>query len=225
MITVKIVYFAYLMPNQWRPIVEEQLTSLSNLPLYEMAKNIQMSLIYDQESDYHELCHLLKEKWPKITIGQLHHTNTFEFPGILNLYTIDATGSDDEDTVLLYFHSKGMTSNLPNIRKNLFDITIKNYQEYLNAFENDSELDIAGYCPHVNGFIYFNFFWIRSSYIRKWCPLPVPNEDRFIWEVWFGKDYSTKKTQIQTWSPVLGYHQVDNKWDNTWQTLFGYINR
>jgi hypothetical protein len=225
---IKIVYFAYLVPNRWQSIVEEQLNQLAELPLYQIAKDIQMSIIYEKEKDYHDLCKLLKEKWPKVVLGQVHHENTFEYPGILNLYTIDATGKNDENTILLYFHSKGMTSNLPNIRKNLFEITIANYQEYLNAFENDSNIDIAGYAPHVNGFIYFNFFWIRSSYIHKWCPLPIPNKDRFIWEIWFGEDYSNKKKQTQqsvcTWSPVLGYDKLENKSDETWKMIFNYIN-
>jgi hypothetical protein len=214
-------------PNKWRPIIEEQLSQLSQLPLYDFAETIQMTVIADRESDYHELQDLLKEKWPKVSIGYITGQNTYEYPGIAQLYL--ATGTDPDDTLLLYFHSKGMTSNEHNTRKNLFDITIANYQEYLDAFEQDPELDIAGYAPHVNGFIYFNFFWIRAKYIQKWCPFPKPNPDRFIWEIWFGSDYSTKikltGQPIRTWSPVLGYDQISNKYDSLWQSIFGYITR
>lgn len=227
-----IVYHVYLVPNKWRPIVEEQLSQLAKLPLYDLADKIQMTVIIDQEKDYYELKGLLEEKWPKVVIAQISTLNTYEFSGIRQLYIVSDNKEDakSDDTILLYFHSKGMTSNEHNTRKNLFDITIKNYQEYLDAFEQDPTLDIAGYAPHVNGFIYFNFFWIRAKYIHTWCPWSERSStDRFIWEVWFGSDYSTKTKKtgqpIRTWSPVLGHDQISNKHDELWQSIFDYITR
>jgi len=46
-LTIKIVYFAYLVPNRWYWIVKEQLDALKNLDLYEMAANIYFNVISD----------------------------------------------------------------------------------------------------------------------------------------------------------------------------------
>ena len=42
---IKIVYFAYLIPNRWETIVKEQLNSLYNTKLYNDAVNIYISNI------------------------------------------------------------------------------------------------------------------------------------------------------------------------------------
>lgn len=224
---VKIVYFAYLVPDKWRPIVEEQLDALTQCGLYTRADEIQMSCCFDHMKDYQELCDLLEQQWPKVKIGQISDTNQYEYLGILNVYLMahQVEAVDANDTVILYFHSKGMTSNLPKIRRSLFQHTIQNYQEYLDAFETDPNLDIAGYLPHPDGFIYFNFFWIRADYVRNWTSLPVPSQDRFIWEVWFGHEYSQKTTKIETWSPLLGKQQIDKSADEAmWVTIFEMIH-
>jgi len=44
---IKIVYFAYLIPNKWEIIVKEQLDSLKNIQLYNESINIYMSVISD----------------------------------------------------------------------------------------------------------------------------------------------------------------------------------
>jgi hypothetical protein len=221
--TTKIVYFAYLVPDKWRPIIEEQLTALVNCGLYDRADEIQMSIIFDNMVDYQELCYILDTSWPKVKIQYVTDKNSYEYLGILNVHTL--AHESTPDTVILYFHSKGMTSNLPKIRHSLFQYTIQNYQEYLDTFEQDRTLDIAGYLPHPDGFVYFNFFWIRSGYIQNWCPEPKESRNRFIWEVWFGQEYSTKPTKINTWSPLLGYDQIDKTMDSAiWQTIFAEIH-
>ena len=44
---IKIVYFAYLIPNKWQSIIEEQMDDLKNTDLYDKALNIYVSLISD----------------------------------------------------------------------------------------------------------------------------------------------------------------------------------
>lgn len=227
---IRISYFAYLLPGKWRPIIEEQLTALSQTSLYDIAEKIEICVNYDDEQDYQELCDLLKEKWEKIRVSYIINTtrnkNTYEYIGFANTYVLALSTDAPNDTIILYFHSKGMTSNLPKIRRNLFEYTIQNYQEYLDAFEKDPELDISGYLPHKNGFVYFNFFWVRASYIINWTEMPSKydkSDDRFIWEIFYGNDYSYKSI-VKTWSPLLGYDQIDNKEDETWREIFKAIH-
>ena len=42
---IKVVYFVYLAPNEWEPIVVEQLNSLKECGLYDFADEIHISKI------------------------------------------------------------------------------------------------------------------------------------------------------------------------------------
>ena len=200
---IKIVYFAYLVPDKWETIVDEQLSSLHNLELYNIAKNIYFSVIGD-DIEFEKLQIFLSKRYPKVEIKNRFTENYYEYPGLKTIYQI---AEDDDNTVLLYFHSKGMTSNQHETRKTLFKYTIENYQTYLDKFSDDQTIDVAGAIPHINGFIFFNFFWVRSSYIRNYCNRPEISDNRYIWEVWVGTEFSRKKKVI-TYSPLIKSNQV-----------------
>jgi len=203
---IKIVYFVYLLPNRWLPIVTEQLDSLKAIDLYEKAQNIYFSVIAD-DVELATLKSLLNEKYQKIEIINHYYENFYEYPGIKAVY--DISNENEDDTIILYFHSKGMTSNQNTIRQRLFEISIKNYELYINEFDKNKDLDVGCALPHKVGLAYFNFFWIRSSYMKKWVVKPVPNTDRFVWECWIGNSYS-KKEKVVTYSPYHGYNTVDS---------------
>jgi len=203
---IKIVYFAYLLPNSWLPIVTEQLDSLKSLDLYEKAKNIYFSVIAD-DVELATLKSLLNEKYQKIEIINHYYENLYEYPGIKAVY--DISNENEDETIILYFHSKGMTSNEHHHRERLFDVTIKNYEMYVNEFDKNKYLDVGCALPHSSGLSYFNFFWIRSSYMRKWVPKPIPGTDRYVWECWIGNSYS-KKEKVVTYSPYYGCGSVDS---------------
>jgi hypothetical protein len=213
---IKIVYFAFLVPNLWLPIITEQLDELKRLPLYEKAKNIYFSVIADNV-ELNKLKLLLNEKYSKIEIINHHCENFYEYPGIKAIY--DISNENEDDTILLYFHSKGMTSNAHHHRQRLFDISIKNYELYINEFSKNKDLDVACALPHKQGFAYFNFFWVRSSYVKKFVKEPIPSTDRYIWEVWIGSGFS-KKQDVVFYSPFSGYNGVDSA-DPKFYDIFG----
>ena len=200
---IKIVYFAYLIPNRWETIVKEQLNSLYNTELYNDAVNIYISVISD-DCQLIKLKELLKYNYSKVEIINVFTDNVYEYPGLKAIYQI---AEDDDDTLLLYFHSKGMTSNQTETRQYLFKYTIGNYQSYINEFVDNKLLDTAGAIPHNNGFVFFNFFWARSSYVRNYCNKPIISDNRYIWEVWIGNEFS-RKQKVITYSPIIKYDQV-----------------
>ena len=204
-LNVKIVYFANLIPNSWEPIIIEQLDSLKKLELYNKASNIYMSVI-SNDRELIKLKELINSKYKKIQLKNIFKENYYEYPGIKTLYQI---AQDDDDEIILYFHSKGITSNQHENRKYLFNHTIENYNLYLQEFKRNKELEVAGIFPNVDGFCYFNFFWTRSSYIRNYCSRPEISENRYIWEVWIGTEFSRKK-EIITFSPLVGYTKLKN---------------
>ena len=163
-IKIKIVYFAYLLPNVWFDIVTEQLDSLQTLQLYEDASNIYISVIAD-DIEFEKLQQLIKNDYPKLEIINHYYENVYEYPGLKAIY--DIADVNDDNTILLYFHSKGMTSKSHDHRIHLFNKTIRPYEKIIREFTNNKELDVSCILPNPDGFAYFNFFWVRSSYVKK----------------------------------------------------------
>ena len=208
---IKIVYFAYLVPDVWESIVSEQLDSLYNLKsLYESAE-IYMSVNDTSEShtELEKLRIMILNKYSKVKLINISSTNQYEYPGIKSVYELS---SDNDDEYILYFHSKGMLSNESVTRQMQFKYTIENYENILEEMNKNKEIDTASLIPSVHGFGYYNFFWARSSYINKYCSKPENSESykkhgRFTWEMWLGNHYSNKNF-IKTYSPVFKYNQV-----------------
>ena len=203
---IKIVYFAWLCPNIWEPIVREQLESLKALPLYDLANEIYMSVIAN-DNELEKLKLLLTQEYPKIQLINIFQENLYEYPGFKTLYEI---ADNSDNTYILYFHSKGMLSNMHNIRRILFENIISNYTTVLNAFENDKTIDVVCTIPGAKGFAYYNFFWVKSSYVYNYCSKPectkeYTKHDRLTWEYWLGYEYSSKP-YVKTYSPLIKYN-------------------
>jgi hypothetical protein len=213
---IKIVYFAYLIPDAWESIVLEQLDSLYSIrSLYEKS-SIYMSVIDDSPSqkELSKLRDIIVAKYSKIQLVNLWTHNVYEYPGIKTIYEFS---TNNEHEYLLYFHTKGMVSNMSMARKILFENTIQNYEVFINQMESNLEIDTASFIPSINGYGYFNFFWARSSYVNKYCIKPDCTESfmkygRFSWEMWLGNQFSMKKDVI-TWSPYLQYKQVYDEYE------------
>jgi hypothetical protein len=203
---IKIVYFAWLCPGIWEPIVTEQLDSLKVLPLYDLANEIYMSVIADNV-ELEKLKLLINQKYSKIQLINVFQENVYEYPGFKTLYEI---ADNSDNTYLLYFHSKGMMSNMHHIRRILFKNIISNYQEVLDVFDKDRTLDVVCSIPSARGFAYYNFFWVKSSYIFNYgskpeCTPEYIRYDRWTWEYWLGYDYSSKPF-VKTYSPLIKYN-------------------
>ena len=213
--TIKIVYFAFLAPNVWLSVVTEQLNALKSLDLYEEAANIYFSVI-SNDNELELLKALLKTQYPKVEIINHFYENVYEYPGIKAVY--DISNETEDNTLILYFHSKGMTSHQHGHRRRLFDITIQNYKEAIEEFEKNNEIDVICALPHYHGFAYFNFFWVKSSYVKKWVPEPTVSDNRFVWEVWIGNGERrfSKKEKIITYSPLLKYNTITSHDPSFW---------
>ena len=95
----------------------------------------------------------------------------------------------DERSLILYFHSKGMTSDdIPNRERHInfkvmFKYIIFQWKIAVNSFEN-SLVNKAGIAASHEGFEYGNFWWARASYLKSLvCPV-VHNENRWYFEDW-----------------------------------------
>lgn len=206
---IKITYFIFLQPESWKLILQEQLDGLIKVGLYDRCDKISLSVV-GEELEYNGLINLLKTSYPKIVVEYYSNINEYEFLGIKNLFE-----NSEEDSINLYFHSKGVTSGIKNeqnnkIRRKLFEYTIQNYETIFEEFKKNSELDLSTPLPHSRGFGFYNFFWVRGSYVKNYCIEPKPSQNRFFWEEWVGKPHS-KKPKVITYSPIIGYEQINNK--------------
>lgn len=217
---IKIIYFAYLFPDRWEPIVREQLDGIKRIGLYSECETIHMCVIA-VDKELNKLRELLYKEYTKVEIKYTFVDNVYEYPGLKLLYESAkecCNNNNDNDTVFLYLHTKGMTSGTADrcphyTRKLMFKYTIENYKEYIDVFENNSMVDVGGVIPHKCGFIYFNFFWVRASYISTYCIEPKLTTNRYIWEIWIGTAYS-KKENVVTYSPFLLFEKTEyNVWD------------
>jgi hypothetical protein len=208
---IHIVYFAYLKPNEWEDIVLEQLWDLKSTKLYEMADSINMSVCCDDIS-LKRLKQHIWAKFKKVGIINRVENNQYEYPGLKAVW--DIAQEDTEDSVILYFHTKGMTSEkkiggVKELRKFLFENTILNFENYINEFNNHQNLDVGCIFPSEYGFSWYNFFWVRGSYVKNNIPKPEPQKNRYVWERYIGSEYSKKN--VNCFSPFLGHNKLGNK--------------
>ena len=159
----------------------------------------------------------INKKRSKFEMGEFDVENSFEFPAFKTIYE-EAHLIDEnllDDTVFMYFHTKGVTTGDKKLRQKLFKHMIENHEDYIKEFNNNPKLDVASLCPDKKGFGWYNFFWVRASYIKNYWKNPIKyrslkKKDRYVWEKFCGCDYSTKPEEdIVVWSPATGYEKKD----------------
>jgi hypothetical protein len=102
-------------------------------------------------------------------------------------------------------HSKGMVySNINNernyIEKTILRNTIFEHDKIISIFLKNKEIDKIGLLPSEQGFFWYNFFWVRASYIKY---PPVISNDRFTYEYYIANAGAN----------VKGYSLISNKID------------
>lgn len=193
---INIVYYVFLGSDIWEEIVIEQLNLLKSTGLYNDSNKIHI-VANGNKKELIELQSIIKNDYPKIQISDFTENNTFEYIGFKELYSM----SKEKDSLILYFHTKGVTSKKEKARKILEKYTISNYKEYVNKFKENKDLDIGCLIPHEEGFAYFNFFWVRSNYVNEFCYEPKILKNRFYWETWIGNK-NCKKINVNKFSPL-----------------------
>ena len=105
--------------------------------------------------------------------------------------------------------SQEKTKGVDSLRKFLFKNTINNFETYINEFKTHPNLDVGCVFPSEFGFSWYNFFWVRSSYVKNYLPEPEPQKNRYTWERFIGSEYSKK--DVKCFSPFLGHKKFKNK--------------
>jgi hypothetical protein len=201
---IDIVYFIWININRnWKVIIEGQLFDLDISKILENSYlHIVVSCQYTHLED--EIKNIIKNNLKDYVIYDIefHKDNHYEYQGIKKLYDLSQI---HHDRFFLYIHSKGMFhwyDNNPNKRwedeVSLSKNTIYMWKDILNVFELNPHFMKIGLLPSSHDdFIWFNFFWVRGSYLKT-CECPIITDNRYYYESWLS-------TSNQIWDNNSSY--------------------
>lgn len=117
--------------------------------------------------------------------------NLFEYPGIRKVWEL---GRKESDAFILYFHARGISRiKLGRFRKNrqpleqrLFRRVIGEWRQNLLWLSAVRSADKVGISHGGNGWVWFNFWWARASYVAQ-LEEPEQTERRHYYEDWLGR--------------------------------------
>ena len=204
---IHIVYFAYLNTGDknWKDshpqkLMIQQLNDLKEFGLADAAKSINIVFTNPKKHNFNNATESLSDDIKETIKGIipsaiLHNSagNRHEYPGIRLVWDIarNTPAADANDTLILYFHAKGITRNTntgvrTEINQTLTDTVIKPWRDIVARFKRDPVVNKAGYAASDAGIMWYNFWWVRASYAAG-CPRPILTEQRYYYEEWVGR--------------------------------------
>lgn len=190
---ITIVYYGYINPKvNWWNIIGEQLVQLKNTGILEVA-NLYIHLSGDEshiDSAKNKIANLLPE-----SIISSSNINQFEYRGIHLVWELAKINSDH---IYLYFHSKGISHNVPKRtihERQIFKGVIEPWKRVLDIFNENPHINKVGLSSSKEGFIWFNFWWARGTYLMQ-CEEPIITERRHYYEDWLHR--KIKDTPLST---------------------------
>ena len=184
---IHIVYYAYIMPPRWSIIIGGQCEEI-------MASDIDASITVVLCSEYPDLLKMAVKLVEEKLSGFKHpidirvtDTNDFEYPGISCLHSL--ASMLPSDTLFIYMHSKGMVFHhlqKRNPTERVLTNDILDWKKYIPLFD-DPTIQKAGLLPTHYGAVWYNFYWVRGSYLKKLSP-PIKSRCRYYFEHWVGNN-------------------------------------
>lgn len=186
---VTVIYFCSINDKvDWQSILSGQLMQLRTIGIDEIA-DIYIH-ICGQNYNLDLAIRLISEIVPSAIVSSTTH-NQFEYPAISLVWKL---ARESPDRIYLYFHSKGMFSGNAGLmqQKKLFKSTIASWRKVLNLFENHENVNKIGLAASETGWIWFNFWWARGTYIAG-CEEPKITDNRYYYEEWLYRRSSEAK--------------------------------
>ncbi len=193
-VKTRIVYFIncyinknyiYLFSRQMAELAEAGLLSHTNAVLYVVSSG--------RAEDKNVLAREIRRIFTSTCDVRQEHTeqNLFEYPGIRKVWEL---GREDGDAFILYFHARGISRiklgrfrrNRQPLEKRLFRRVIGEWRKNLLWLSAVPSADKVGISHGGNGWVWFNFWWARASYIAH-LEEPEQTERRHYYEDWLGR--------------------------------------
>ena len=208
-----IIYYVFINPsNDWKNIIIGQLQDIvnSNILYNRGIYNTNIDVVLScHTADLIEMARIMIEEFFAIrcitnyNIIYASDNNFYEYPGIYQLYlrgrsasyesdargASDATG-ENSDAICLYLHTKGMSYH-SNSGRELCEVQLTrnilhSWERTISILKENKSLNKATIACSQNGWGWFNFYWVKASYLRK-CVEPIKSDDRYYYESWVGR--------------------------------------
>jgi FkbM family methyltransferase len=189
---ILIIYYIFINPKRdWKKIIKGQLNDLLVSGLLSKSKlHIHITNVYEQ--DLTNDCIAFVTKLIGGTCSTEFRTNTenqFEYPGFKWMYSL---AQENPGSAMLYVHTKGMVYHHTNERdmceKTILRYTIDQYENVINIFSNNKIISKIGVYPSMEGWIWFNIFWIRSDYLINCNEPELRVDNRYYYESYIGRE-------------------------------------
>jgi len=214
-----IIYYVFINPiNNWKDIIIGQLKDIKDSGIIcDTFHNINLEIILSSYSmdNINDAIVIINDFFKDIAFNKYNiitiNDNLYEYPGILHLYT---KGVENPDALFIYFHSKGMSfhNNVGRITDEikLTRYTLFYWEKIINIFNDKEHINKITFPCSVEGWGWFNFFWVRGSYLKN-CNKPIITNDRYYYESWLGLEMknSSYKDCYNFLSPDVPYYKPE----------------
>lgn len=209
---ISVVYYIFLNPeHEWRGLLQAQMKDLVTCGLSQQTSYLHVMLSGNGESLMGEASAIVTSIVPRACIhrwGQNH----YEYPGIKFTWELANCLPDPDNQVILYHHSKGMVNSTHSTARTSDNINLTNrvvmpWREIVAAFHSNPKIMKAGHIPASGGWIWYNFWWARASYLRR-VKRPLLTDNRYYYESWLAQ-VEGKKDASDCYSVTtkqLGYY-------------------
>jgi len=144
------------------------------------------------EEEFREKVHGL---YPNVLIECVYE-NEYEYPGIKKVWDLGQLHSSSND-IILYFHSKGVSRHrtYESNRNDKYNIILKDIDKIKEIYTLFPSIDKIGYCCSNVGWMWYNFWFSRGSYISL-MKEPVKITRRHYYESWLGAQTIIKTNRL-----------------------------
>lgn len=198
-IPVRMVYFVNCYVNpRYLYMVSSQLKELQQTGLLAGSSATFYLISSGTEADKARLSAELRRIFGDSPAVRHEHTteNQYEYPGIQKVWQL---GQQDQQGYILYFHARGISRlklgrfrrNRQRQEKRLFRRVIGEWRQNLTWLQHLTSAEKLGINCGGNGWVWFNFWWARASYIAH-LEQPEVTDRRHYYEDWLGRYRSPK---------------------------------
>lgn len=120
----------------------------------------------------------------------INYESIHEYPGIHLLWELGK--KNNENTVFLYFHSKGITHISPKaaykrneFEEKLYNQVIRDREKYFSNFIEQTNIKKVGFSVSLKGCIWHNYYFVKNDYLKQ-KEEPIITEDRYYYEHYIG---------------------------------------
>ena len=144
-----------------------------------------------------EFADKLRTLFPKQAFKvEFFEENEYEYRGISRVWEIGQSHKDKND-IILYYHSKGVTrhASYEDNKDDRYNAVLEDIDGVLRIFDKHSEVDKVGYSCGGVGWVWYNFWYARGSYISE-VEKPIKTTRRHYYEDWLGRKVGAGGTSI-----------------------------